>query len=82
MSKYTVSAIDSLLSKLSEMKYELYQIQEGCLGCGDWICLPPDEKHYGFEIREVYLNEWSSAHTVRRFRKVSRRQWNLINNIQ
>ena len=82
MNKYTVTVVESFLSKLSEMEYQLYQIQEGCLGCGDWICLPPDENHYGFEIREVYLNEWSSAHTVRRFSKVSRRQLKLINSIQ
>ena len=68
---YTSTAIDELITKALANNYELVQIEEGTIGHGFCVLLAPDEKHYNFVIREVYINCWTSAHTVRRCRKIS-----------
>lgn len=55
---------------LSEYDYTFVQVEEGCLGLGDIAMLPPDDKHYYFLIREIYLNEWSSGHQMMKCRKL------------
>ena len=68
---YASTAIDELITKALANNYELVQIEEGTIGHGFCVLLAPDEKHYNFVIREVYINCWTSAHTVRRCRKIS-----------
>jgi hypothetical protein len=72
-SLYTINSTDAFISKLCRQGYEAIQLNEGSLGIGDWVLIAPDEKHYNFVIREVYLNEWSSAQTIRRCAKLSQR---------
>lgn len=67
---YASTAIDELIKQALENNYELVQLEEGTLGRGFCVLLAPDEKHYNFVIREVYINCWTSAHTVRRCRKI------------
>jgi len=70
---YTYQAVDDLRDRLrNEFGYTSIQLREGVLGSGDFLCIAPDEKHYHFLVREVYVNEWSSAHTVRRLSKISK----------
>lgn len=69
---YTYEAVDDMRDRLSGMGYTSIQLREGVLGSGDFVCIAPDEKHYHFIVREVALNEWSSAHTVRRSGKISK----------
>lgn len=75
---YTYKAIDDLISRLSEHGYECVQTREGVLGSGDWICVPPDKYRYHLIIHEVVLNEWSSAHTIRRCSKLSKANQKLL----
>lgn len=70
---YTYQAVDNLRDRLrNEYGYTSIQLSEGVLGSGSFVCLAPDEKHYNFVVREVYINEWSSGHTVRRTGKISK----------
>ena len=70
---YTASAIETAFDdKLAPLGYEWYQLREGTLGLGDVVFISPDDAHYNFVVREVYLNEWSSAHTIRRTAKISK----------
>lgn len=77
---YTHKAIDYFISNLSERGYECVQTKEGVLGSGDWICVSPYEGRCHFIIHEVALNEWSSAHTIRRCRKLSKANLKLLRN--
>lgn len=52
------------IDKLSGKNYECVQTWEGSLGIGNWICIPPDDKHYYFIIHEEYLNSQSSIHSM------------------
>lgn len=78
MKKYSVSAIDSLLASAQKEGYTIVQIEEGTLGHGHILLLAPRPDWYNAEIQEVYINEWSSAHTVRMFGKFSARIRSLL----
>ena len=66
---YSYKAIEDALVRLGDLGYACHQIEEGCLGSGYWICVPPEDNMYFFIFKEVYLNEWSSGHTF------SKRKW-------
>ena len=70
---YTCNAISDMIERLVNSGYEYVQLKEGSLGYGDAVLIAPDENKYHFVIREVYLNEWSSGHTVRRCRTISKK---------
>lgn len=70
--------IQALISKANELGYRIYQIEEGGVGYGHMLLIAPDRNHWSFEIKEQYLNHWSSDHDVRRFRKLSKRIEKLI----
>lgn len=74
---YGYDAIARLINDCIDAGYEYLEVSEGVLGTGHVILLAPDGVS-GFEIQERALNEWSSAHTVRRFSRLSRRLENLI----
>lgn len=71
-SLYTISSVEKLINDALEIGYEMVQLREGVLGVGDLVLISPDDKHYNFVVREVALNEWSSAQTIRRCRKISK----------
>ena len=77
-SLYSSSMIENFINSLNNEGFDCYCIDEGVLGMGHWICLSNAPQKWNFEIKEVYLNEWSSAHTIRKFRKLSKRQDALI----
>lgn len=62
-SLYNCSAVDSLINKYLEAGGDAIQTDEGGCGCGDWILYGDGLKTA--IIKEVYLNCWSSAHTIR-----------------
>lgn len=70
-----LKSVERLISRLiDEYNYDMLQVEEGCLGFGDVVMLPPDNKHYFFIIREYYLNEWSSGHKYMKCRKLPK-EW-------
>jgi len=74
---YSVADIEKLCFDLSRHGWEVHHIEEGVLGCGHIILVAP-EGYYHVEIKEVYLNCWSSGHIIRRHAKLSRRMRKLI----
>lgn len=74
---YGYDTIARFINDCIDAGYEYLEVSEGVLGAGHVLMLAPDG-HSGYEIRERVLNEWSSAHTVRHFTKISRRLENLI----
>ena len=67
---YTSTRVDELIAKYTEAGGQVLQMREGTLGCGDVLLYDETGKLYTFVIREVYINEWSSGHTVRKYRKI------------
>ena len=63
---YGYTAVSQLIDWLTENGYELVQLEEGTLGAGDIVMVPPEEGMYHFIISETFINSWTSAHTIRR----------------
>lgn len=81
MTTYTMRTVNELMDTLIKSGYEMLEVEEGTLGYGETIMVAPDtdvngisETKYHFVIRERYQNAWSSAHTIRRASKLSKKQ--------
>ena len=68
---YTVSSTDEFIRDMCNKGWEGIQLDEGSLGCGDWVLVAPNERKWNFVIKEVYLGPYSSGQTIRRCRKIS-----------
>ena len=80
---YDYQEIDKLIEKLLEEGYDCIQLSEGILGSGNWICIPADSgNYYHFIIKEVYINQWQSGHTVRKCRKLSKADKALLESME
>ena len=75
---YTCSAIAGLIENATGQGYELVQFKQESLGYGSFVLMAPRPDWENVVVEEVYLNEWSSAHKVRRCRKISKKLQKLI----
>ena len=76
MKAYGLKAVEALIEKYVEYDGEILTVQEGTLGYGLTIC-------YGHGLKtavitERYINEWTSAHTVRMYDKMPEKYRRLI----
>lgn len=72
MKLYSCTSTENFINLMIEKGYEAIQLREGVLGVGDWILLSHDERKYNFNIRERFINEWSSGQSIRRIAKISK----------
>ncbi len=76
---YTLASINKLIDDcVNNHGYTIAQIRDGSLGYGKMVLVAP-AGYWNFVIEEVYLNEWSSGHTVRKCRAISKRLQTEIN---
>jgi hypothetical protein len=68
MKIYSLEAIEKLISHYTKNGGSIETIKEGTLGYGTTVL--KCEKLKFAVIKEVYLNEWSSGHTVRLYNKL------------
>ena len=69
MKHYTLEAVEKLMNQYLEKGGEVITIDEGSLGWGKVVCIADGYKNA--IITEVFVNEWSSSHTVRFCKKLS-----------
>ena len=72
-SVYSISSTQEFIDSMIKKGWDCVQLDEGVLGVGDLVLIAPDDNHYNFVIREVYLNEWSSGQTIRKCAKLSQK---------
>lgn len=72
--------VDEFIQKYIKAGGDAYQTEEGTLGSGNWILFDTTGKLRSFVINEVYLNEWSSAHTIRGYKKLPKKYEALLEN--
>ena len=73
---YSLSECEKLINKYVERGGEVYTIEEGCLGLGVMVLTCHNLKTT--IIKEVYLNEWSSAHKVRMYNNCPKKYQEII----
>lgn len=71
MQLYGCEAVQNLIDRYFDRGGEMYEIQEGVLGYGELILYGEGLKTT--IVKEVYLNEWSSGHTIRMYNKMPKK---------
>lgn len=69
---YSCKAVAELIDDYIDRGGEVVTIEEGCLGYGITLLYDlRDPMQLKFiVIKEVYLNEWSSAHSIRQYNRI------------
>jgi hypothetical protein len=81
MKIYGLSACDSLIDRyVNEYKGEATTIREGVLGLGE-LLLHNAKGKKSIVIKEVYLNDWSSGHTIKKYNKLPKKYLKILNDI-
>lgn len=70
---YRLEAVENLIQRYFEHGGSMEELKPGSLGYGLTILYSPAENLKTFVIREVYLNEWSSGHTVRGYNRMPKK---------
>jgi hypothetical protein len=73
---YTIEACENLMQRYEAKGGEITQIYEGGVGLGLIVCHGEGLKTV--IISEVYLNAWSSAHSIRMYDKMPEKYRKLI----
>jgi hypothetical protein len=76
MKLYTTTAVENLLQRYTDNGGEIVTVKEGSLGYGVTLCHGKNLKTA--VIKELYLNEWSSGHSIRLYRKVPQKYLQFI----
>lgn len=71
---------ESLITNAAINGCDVTTIEEGCLGLGK-VVIDGGEEYKSYVITEVFLNEWSSDHKVRRYNKLPKKYRKIINQI-
>lgn len=75
---YTPTQAENLISKFSDFEEaEIIQINEGCLGIGDWILTAKGKKTV--IIKEVFINSWSSGQSITMYNKTPKKYEKYLN---
>lgn len=68
---YKLSTIENLIRQYVDKEGEILTAQEGVLGYGITVCMA--EGYKTAIIKEVFLNEWNSGHTVTFYKKLPKK---------
>lgn len=70
MTLYTCTSIDNFISRYIEKGGQAYCTDEGVLTSGDWILFDARGKLKSCIIKEVYVNDYSSVQSLRKYGKL------------
>ena len=73
---YSLEACERLMEEYYQRSGECVTLEEGSLGLGLVLCYADGLKTT--VIKEVYLNEWSSGHTVRMYNKMPKKYEKML----
>lgn len=76
---YGLQACESLINRYIQNGGNVVTIEEGTLGAGLIVCYGNGLKTA--IIREVYLNEWASTHSVRFYNKMPEKYKKMIEKV-
>lgn len=78
---YTLECCNNLINKYLEKGGNVWTLQEGCLGLGTVLCEGDAIGLKNAIIREIYLNEWSSGHTIRFYNTTPKKYLDMLEKI-
>lgn len=71
---------ESLMTNAAIKGLEVTTIEEGCLGLGK-VVIDGGTEYKSYVITEVFLNEWSSDHKIRKYNKLPKKYKQAIESI-
>jgi len=78
MKGYNLESCEKLICNyINDFSGNILQIQDGCLGLGT-ILLYGAKGKKSILINEVFVNAWTSTHTIRMFNKLPKKYINLV----
>jgi hypothetical protein len=78
---YTLTACQDLIDRyVNQFGGECTELEEGVLGLGTMI-LHNAEGKKTIVIKEVYLNPWSSGHTIRMYNKMPKKFEKMLDKV-
>ena len=77
---YTLEAVEQIINNWIEAGGQIDTVEEGTLGWGLTICHGEGLKTA--IITEVPLNEWSSAHTIRVYKKMPKKYRQMLEDME
>ena len=80
MTYYDLEVCEDIIRQYAERDGIVITLEEGGIGLGTVICYGGSFKTT--IIREVYLNEWSSAHTIRMYNKMPKKYEKWIEKVE
>lgn len=81
MKTYNLKQIDNLIDKyVNTFGGEVSTLEEGVLGYGLTVLHGAKGKK-SIIIKEIYLNAWSSTHSVRMYNSLPIKYQNILNNL-
>ena len=81
MKMYTLTACQDLIDRyVNKYGGECTELEEGVLGLGTMI-LHSAEGKKTIVIKEVYLNPWSSGHTIRMYNKMPKKLEKMLDKV-
>lgn len=78
---YSCNEIDQLIARYVESGGNVLEMREGVLGRGDLLLYGPENLRT-IVVREIALNEWSSAHTVRTYKNCPKKYQTMIDEME
>lgn len=75
---YAYTSIDDFIIWYMKKGGQAYCIDEGCLTSGDWILFDKRGKLKSCIIKEVYISDYSSGQSLRRYRKLPEKYAKMI----
>ena len=75
---YAYTSIDDFIIWYMKKVGQAYCIDEGCLTSGDWILYDKRGKLKSCIIKEVYISDYSSGQSLRRYRKLPEKYAKMI----
>lgn len=75
---YAYTSIDDFIIWYMKKGGQAYCIDEGVLASGDWILFDKRGKLKSCIIKEVYISDYSSGQSLRRYRKLPEKYAKMI----
>lgn len=76
--EYSLETIEKLISDYANAGGIVHEVGDNGVGLGTVILYNDGLKLSNFVIKEIYLNEWSSTHTVRRYRELPKKYLDML----
>ena len=77
----TLNSVIRLIDRYIERGGQAHQINEGVLMHGDWLLFDSKGLLKTIIIKEVYVNEWASKHSVRMYNKTPLKYQKIIDKL-